>query len=365
MRGSASQDPQGSQGDWRWQIRHAVKTVRELDRVLQLSREERAGAETAEHAGFPFLLTPYLLGLCSKEEPGGPLRRQFIPHAHEQRSTPGDLADPLGEVAHQVAPELIRRYPDRALLLTTDQCAAYCRFCTRSRLVGSGEGPRSLQRLGPALTYLRAHTEIRDVILSGGDVLVQSTARITAVVAAVRSIPHVETIRIATRVPSLLPQRITPKLLESLRPYHPLFVMSHFNHPDELTALARHACEALANGGFPVLNQAVLLRGVNDDAETLARLFRGLVRVRIRPYYLLQADPVKGTGHLRTPLATGVRLMGELQGKLSGIALPKLIVDTPGGQGKVPIQPDYVVGQGGGLTRLRTPGGAEVDYLDP
>jgi lysine 2,3-aminomutase len=241
----------------------------------------------------------------------------------------------------------------------------YCRFCTRSRLVGAGGGARSLDALGPALAYLRQHPEISDVIISGGDPLVMATDRIARLVSAVRAIPSVETIRLATRVPVVLPQRITDELLQALRPHHPIWVMTHFNHPRELTPEAALACNRLADAGFPVMNHCVLLRGVNDDADVLTQLFRGLVRLRVRPYYLLQADPVQGTGHLRTPLAVGVEIMERLQGRLSGIALPKFIVDTPGGMGKVPVSPSFIVAQGENVTRFRTHRGVEVDYWDP
>ncbi|HVW29530.1 MAG TPA: KamA family radical SAM protein [Polyangiaceae bacterium] len=351
--------------DWRWQLQNAVRTARELDAALTLTDDERTQALAAERAGLPLSITPYYLGLVDKEDPSCPIRRQVVPRIEEAREVPGDLRDPLGEEAHEAAPHLVQRYPDRALLIATDRCAVYCRFCTRSRLVGAGGGATSLERLAPAFAYLRAHPEVRDVIVSGGDPLAMSTERITRLVRALRGVPSIETIRLATRVPVALPQRITAELLSALRPHHPLWVMTHFNHPKELTDQARLACRRLADAGFPVMNHTVLLRGVNDDAATLAALFRGLVRERVRPYYLLQADPVRGTGHLRTPLATGVRIMGELQGRLSGIALPKFIVDTPGGMGKVPAGPDYVVSRSPGKTRFRTHRGVEVDYVDP
>ncbi len=259
----------------------------------------------------------------------------------------------------------MQRYPDRALLLATDRCGVYCRFCTRSRMVGDGGGAVSLERLGPAFAYLTAHPEVRDVIVSGGDPLTMATDRLVRLVARLRAIPSVETIRLATRVPVTLPSRVTAELVRALRPYHPLWVMTHFNHPRELTPQAERACRRLADAGFPVMNQTVLLRGVNDDAAVLAALFRGLVRWRVRPYYLLQMDPVRGTSHLRTPLATGIAVMEQLQGRLTGIALPRFIVDTPGGMGKVPVGPDYVVARSPGRTLLRTPRGVEVEYLDP
>jgi lysine 2,3-aminomutase len=357
--------PDTEEQHWGGQLRNAVRTVKGLSEKLQLSPEELAGAAAAERAGLPISVTPYYLSLCDARDPSCPIRKQVVPHALEGLTVPGDLRDPLGEEAHEVAPDLIQRYPDRALLLVTDRCAVYCRFCTRSRIVGTGSGPRSELRLIPAFEYLRAHPEIRDVIVSGGDPLAMSTNRIVRVLSALRYIPSVETIRIATRMPVALPQRITHELVQALRAFHPIWIMTHFNHPKELTAIAREGLRRLVDGGFPVMNHTVLLRGVNDDSAVLSELFRGLVRERVRPYYLLQTDPVRGTGHLRTPLDTGLRIMEELQGRLSGIALPKFIVDTPGGMGKVPVHPNYIVSRGKGVTRFRTHRGVEVDYLDP
>ena len=336
-----------------------------LARALDLTPEEREGAERAEREGLPLAITPYYLSLCDRRDPTCPVRRQCVPRAAEASEVAGDMVDPLGEVEHEVAPHLVRRYPDRVLLLATDRCAVYCRFCTRSRIVGDGGGPTPLDRLEPAFAWIAQHPEIRDVIVSGGDPLAMATDRLERLLARVRAIPSVETIRLATRVPVTLPMRITPELVRALRRHHPIWVMTHFNHPRELTRESIAACTRLADAGFPVMNQSVLLRGVNDDAEVLERLFRGLVRARVRPYYLLQADPVRGTGHLRTPLAKGIAIMEALQGRLSGIALPKLICDTPAGRGKVPLTPDYVVSRGPGTTTLRTFRGEHVTYVDP
>lgn len=351
--------------DWRWQLRNAVTTTAGLAERLALTDAEREGAERAEAAGFPISVTPYYLSLADAEDPACPIRRQVVPLAAESLVAHGDMRDPLGEEAHEVAPELVQRYPDRALLLVSDRCSVYCRFCTRSRMVGAGGGARSLSRLEPALQYLRSHPEVTDVIISGGDPLVMSTQRLVSIVAAVREVASVETIRLATRVPVTLPQRITEELLTALRPFHPLWVMTHFNHPKELTETSQRACQMLADAGFPVMNQTVLLKGINDDAEVLAQLFRGLVRQRVRPYYLLQMDPVVGTSHLRTTVNRGRQIMDRLQGRLSGIALPKYIVDTPGGFGKVPAGPSYVVAERAGVTTFRSPRGMMVDYLDP
>jgi lysine 2,3-aminomutase len=351
--------------DWRWQLRNAVTTLDDLARAIALSPSEVAGTRRAEAQGLPLRITPYYLSLIDRADPACPIRRQCIPESREGDDVPGDLADPLGEVDHEVAPHLVQRYPDRVLLLATDRCAVYCRFCTRSRMVGGGDGAVSLEALQPAFAWLRAHPEVRDVIVSGGDPLAMATDRLARVVAEIRAVPSVETIRLATRVPVTLPMRIDAELLDALRPYHPLWVMTHFNHPRELSPQAIAACACLVDAGFPVNNQTVLLAGINDDERTLEALFRGLVRARVRPYYLLQADPVRGTGHLRTPLARGVELMARLQGRVSGIALPRFVCDTPGGGGKVPLSADAIVARSGRATTLRTFRGEEVDYIDP
>jgi lysine 2,3-aminomutase len=351
--------------DWHAQLRESVRNVDALAKALDLTADELEGARRAELEGLPIAITPYYLSLCDRHDPKCPIRMQCVPRALEAREVPGDMVDPLGEVEHEVAPHLVRRYPDRVLLLATDRCAVYCRFCTRSRIVGDGGGAAPLEHLEPALAWIAAHPEIRDVIVSGGDPLAMATDRLDRLLTRVRAIPTVETIRLATRVPVTLPMRVTSELLEALRKHHPVWVMTHFNHPKELTAESIGACTRLADAGFPVMNQAVLLAEINDDADVLETLFRGLVRARVRPYYLLQTDPVRGTGHLRTPLARGIAIMERLQGRLSGIALPKLICDTPGGRGKVPLSPDYVVSRELGRTVLRTFRGEEIAYIDP
>lgn len=361
----ASRRPRAERRVWTEELRASLRTADDLSLALDLTPEELEGARRAERAGLPIQITPYYLSLCDKHDPSCPVRRQCVPVADEARALPGELEDPLGEVAHEVAPHLVQRYPDRALLLATDRCGVYCRFCTRSRMVGDGGGATSLERLAPAFAYLEAHPEVRDVIVSGGDPLTLATPRLARLVERVRAIPSVETIRLATRVPVTLPSRVTLELVRALRPFHPIWVMTHYNHPKELTPEAARACRVLVDHGFPVMNQTVLLRGINDEASTLEALFRGLVRWRVRPYYLLQMDPVKGAGHLRTSVQRGVDLMEQLQGRLSGIALPKLIVDTPGGMGKVPVGPEYVVERSPGRTVLRTHRGVQVEYLDP
>ncbi len=352
--------------DWRWQARHSVTDLQGLDNALNLTDSERIGATRAMAAGLPISITPYYLALCDPIDPGCPIRRQCIPRAEEAIAVDGDLRDPLGEEAHQVAPHLIQRYPDRVLLIATDRCGVYCRFCTRSRIVGDGGGARSMAALEPAFGWIEAHPEVRDVIISGGDPCVMSTERLARLLRRIREIDHVDYVRLATRAPVTLPQRITEDLVSAIRESHDsTWIMTHFNHPKELTEEARAACARLVDAGLPVMNQSVLLRGVNDDEHTLEALFRGLVRSRIRPYYLLQMDPVGGTGHLRTPIRRGIELMAGLQGRVSGIALPKLIVDTPGGLGKVPIGPNYLLSEQGGVTVLETFRGDRVEYYDP
>jgi lysine 2,3-aminomutase len=357
----APQDP----SDWRWQLRHAITDLAALEAAVALTDAERRGTTHALEGGFPLSITPYYAGLIDPHDPACPIRRQCVPQALEQREVPGDLRDPLGEEDNEVAPHLVQRYPDRALLIATDRCSVYCRFCTRSRMVGHGGGTRSLSSLEPALAYLRAHPEVQEVIVSGGDPLVMKSERVAELLGALAKIESIGNLRLASRTPVTLPQRITPDLCRALRSHPAVWLMTHFNHPRELSEESRRACAMLVDHGIPVMNHTVLLRGVNDDAEVLEALFRGLVRTRVRPYYLLQADPVRGTGHLRTPLDTGLEIMARLQGRLSGIALPKFIVDTPHGRGKVPVGPNYIVARAGGLTTLRTFRGELVDYVDP
>ncbi len=351
--------------DWRAQLTHAITDLAGLDRTVRLTDAERQGAERALSGGFPLSITPYYASLIDPDDPACPIRRQVVPHADEAREVPGDLRDPLGEEANEVAPHLVQRYPDRALLLATDRCSVYCRFCTRSRMVGNGGGTRSMEALEPAFAYLASHPEVQEVIISGGDPLVMKSERVAALLARLAALPHIGDVRVASRTPVTLPQRITPELCRALRSHPSVWLMTHFNHPRELSDEARRACALLVDHGIPVMNHTVLLRGVNDDASTLEALFRGLVRTRVRPYYLLQTDPVRGSGHLRTPLDVGLAIMAKLQGRLSGIALPKLIVDTPNGRGKVPVGPNYIVAHADGVTTLRTFRDELVDYIDP
>ena len=350
--------------DWRWQLRNRLSTKEELSALLPLTPDEERGMDAAPGL-FRVGITPYYFSLIDRDHPSCPVRMQVIPRAAELVVEDGDLVDPLGEDAHSPATGIFHRYPDRCLLLAVDRCAIYCRHCNRRRLVGQEESPISREDLRQAIDYIRRTPAIRDVLISGGDPLTLSTDRLEEIVAAVRSIPHVEIIRIGTRVPVVLPMRIDDALCAMLRRYHPLYVNTHFNHPKELTPLARAACERLADAGIPLGNQTVLLRGVNSSVRVMRRLFTELLKVRVRPYYLFQGDVAAGTSHLRTSIETGIEIMQNLRGFVSGLAVPHLVIDTPGGMGKVNIGPDYVVARGADKWTLRNYEGRLVDYPQP
>jgi lysine 2,3-aminomutase len=358
----ASYDPE-SWADWRWQLRHRMTRLEHFEAYLDLTEAERLGlAMGAER--FAVSVTPHFAALMDPFDPACPIRRQVVPTASEFVVSTGDMEDPCGEDHSSMVDGLVHRYPDRVLLLALDTCASYCRYCTRSRLVShSALGPLP-GRMVAILDYLRAHTEVRDVLLSGGDPLLLSEARLDALLASIREIEHIEFLRIGSRVPSFLPQRITPQLIAVLR-RHRVWLSLHFSHPSELTPEVATACDLLADAGIPLGSQTVLLRGINDDAEVLKELFHGLLKIRVRPYYLYQADPVVGTAHLRTTIAKGLELMQQLRGHTSGYAVPTYVVDAPGGGGKIPLQPGTVVERGDGAWRLRNWAGEVYTYLDP
>ncbi|HEX2572838.1 MAG TPA: KamA family radical SAM protein [Polyangia bacterium] len=350
--------------DWRWQLRHRLTTLAELERVLHLTEAERAGLRTAERH-FPVGITPYYAALMDPDSPHCPIRMQSIPVGAEAERAAGELRDPLGEDGLSPVPGIVHRYPDRVLLLALDRCALYCRHCNRRRMVAQDDGVISVPMIEEALAYVRRTPRIRDVLVSGGDPLTLATDRLEWIISSLRAIPHVEIIRLGTRVPVCLPQRITDELVAMLRRYHPLYINTHFNHPKELTPEARAGCERLADAGIPLGNQAVLLRGVNSSARTLRALFRELLKVRVRPYYLFQGDPVLGTDHLRTPVAAGIEIMEQLRGHISGMAIPHLVIDAPGGGGKLPIGPNYVLAWGTERLKLRNWEGKVVEYPEP
>jgi lysine 2,3-aminomutase len=351
-------------GDWRWQLRHALAGADALSRLVPLTEDERRGLALAEGRA-RVAVTPYYAALMDPAHPSCPVRRQAIPTAAEAERSPGDLHDPLGEDVRRPVRAVVHRYPDRALLLATDRCAVYCRHCTRRRVTFSEAGAISRTDLDEAVAYLRARPSIRDVIVSGGDPLVLDDARLDEILSAVRGVPHVKIVRVATRAPVVCPMRVTRDLAALLRRHAPLFVVTHFNHPRECTAEARAACEALVDAGVPVENQTVLLRGVNSSPRILKDLFERLLECRVRPYYLHQGDLAEGTGHLRTPLEAGIAILEELRGRTSGLAIPHLAVDLPGGGGKVTLQPRYLLGRDGNAHLLRNFRGERFRYEDP
>jgi lysine 2,3-aminomutase len=326
--------------DWRWQLAHMLDSADELASVVALSEPERAGLAASARL-FRVGVTPYYASLMDPVHASCPIRMQVIPSAAEADIRAEELRDPLGEDSHNPAPAIVHKYPDRVLLLVVDRCGVYCRHCNRRRLVG-GDDPPTTSDIDAGIAYIARTRRIRDVLLSGGDPLLLATAKLDAILTKLRAIPHVETIRIGTRLPVVCPMRVDAELVAALRKHHPLFVNTHFNHARELTAEARTACERLADAGIPVGNQTVLLRGINSSVRSLRALMRGLLRARVRPYYLFQGDTVIGTDHLRTPIETAQELYRGLRGWMTGMAVPMLVLDAPGGGGKVPLVPSYV-----------------------
>jgi lysine 2,3-aminomutase len=330
--------------DWRWQIKNRIRTSEQLEKMLNLSSGERQGQEMLR-SKLPLAITPYFMSLLPKDDPDNPLRRTVVPTVNELLKMPGESHDPLGEEDQSPVPGLVHRYPDRVLLLVLDFCSTYCRYCTRSRVVGHGAVHPSKTRLESAIDYIRSKPEIRDVLISGGDPLTLNDDRLEWLLFHLRQIPHVEMIRIGTKIPAVLPQRITPKLVRMLRKYHPLWMSLHFTHPDECTPEAYRACTLLANAGIPLGSQTVLLKGINDNVDTMRELVHQLLRMRVRPYYLYQCDPIYGSSHFRTPVAKGLEIIRGLRGFTSGYAVPTYVIDAPGGGGKIPLMPDYVRGR--------------------
>ncbi|MBI5069695.1 MAG: KamA family radical SAM protein [Deltaproteobacteria bacterium] len=350
--------------DWRWQQRHALRSAEALSRVVELTAEERAGiAATADV--FRLGVTPYYASLMDPHHPFCPVRMQAIPLPGEAVSGPGELRDPLGEDRNRPVRALVHKYPDRALLLVTDTCPVYCRHCTRRRITGGTEDAFDRGAIEEALDYLRRRPEVRDVIVSGGDPLVLADDRLAWVLEGVRAIPHVQILRLATRGPVTCPMRVDAALARLLRSVKPLFVVTHFNHAKECTGEAQAACELLVDHGVPVENQTVLLRRVNSSARAIADLNHRLLSWRVRPYYLHQGDLAQGTGHLRTPLSAGVAILEQLRGHTSGLAIPHLAVDLPGGGGKVTLQPDYVLSRDPGGTWFRGFRGGRYHVPEP
>jgi len=328
--------------DWKWQFRNRITSIEQLGQYLRLTKRDKARLRLVT-ARYPLAVTPYYLSLINPDDPHDPIRRQAVPSVAEIACHGMGQEDPLAEHEHSVVPGLVHRYPDRCLMVLTNLCPMLCRHCTRKREWRHGTWVRKPLDIAAMLAYIKKNRGIRDVIISGGDVFSLSTDRLEKVIAAIRSIDHVEIIRIGTRYPVVLPQRIDEQLCAMLSQYPPLWINTHFNHPNELTPAAARACDRLLRSGVPINNQSVLLRGVNDSVATQLHLCRGLLRIRVRPYYLFQTDDVEGTEHLRTPIETGIAIMQGLIGHTSGLAIPRFVVDLPGGGGKVPLQPEYLV----------------------
>jgi len=350
--------------DYKWQLRHRVDTLAELETRLDLTDEERAGVLLAG-TKLAMSITPHFFNLIDRHNPACPIRRQVIPRIEEGWNAPEERADPCSEDSHMPVPGLVHRYPDRVLFLVTDRCASYCRYCTRSRVV-SGVGEQHLEtQWEEAFRYLENAPQVRDVLLSGGDPLLFSDDRLDVILTRLRAIPHIQFIRIGTRIPIFLPQRITPELCNMLHKHHPLFISIHSNHPRELTAEVHSALGRLADAGIQLGNQSVLLRGVNDSAAIQQALVHKLLMCRVRPYYLYQCDLINGSSHLRTGVAEGVAIIESLRGHTTGYAIPQLVIDGPGGGGKIPINPNYLIDTAPGGVTLRNFEGKIFEYPDP
>lgn len=349
--------------DWRWQLRNMVTDAAGLSRLITLSDDERAGL-AASPGLFRVGATPYYASLMDPDQPSCPIRRQAIPSARELDLADGELRDPLGEESHAPAPCVFHKYPDRVLLYVVDRCAIYCRHCNRRRIVG-GDDPPTARELDAGIDYIARTPRIRDVLLSGGDPFLLPTAKLDRILGRLRAIDHIDIIRIGTRMPVVCPMRIGDELTTMLRRHHPVFVNTHFNHPKEITAESKAACERLVDAGVPVGNQAVLLRGINSSVRCLRALMRGLLRMRVRPYYLFQGDTVLGTDHLRTRVEDAIALMDGLRGWMTGMGIPHLVIDAPGGGGKIPIGPDYLQEIGDEWATLRNYRGAPIQYPQP
>ena len=350
--------------DWRWQLRHRFRNENDLRRIMQLSAQETLALRGAAGA-LPLAITPYYASLLDPDDATQPLRRTVVPVSLESRHSVGEQSDPLHEEGSTVRPGLVHRYPDRVLFLVTDHCSVFCRYCTRSRLVGQASDTSPSRRTWQgAIDYIADHTEVRDVLLSGGDPLTLPDSELEWLLTRLRAIPHVELIRIGTKVPLVLPQRVTPDLTTMLAKFHPLWMSIHATHPDELTEEASAALARLADAGIPLGSQTVLLSGINDSPETLRQLMHGLVRRRVKPYYLYQCDPILGSSHFRTPVKRGLELIGSLRGHTTGYAVPTYVIDAPGGGGKIPIQPETIVARDAAGLTLRGFQGTLFRYPD-
>ncbi|MBM3555045.1 MAG: KamA family radical SAM protein [Alphaproteobacteria bacterium] len=356
----------GDWNDWRWQARNRVRSLAELARLIKLSEDESAAI--SRHTGsLPVGITPYYASLLAEDDPADPIRRTVVPVSGEYLRTPGEADDPLGEDHDTQVPGLVHRYPDRVLFLTTGFCSTYCRYCTRSRMVGEvgGEYHFSVPQWDKALDYIEATPTIRDVLLSGGDPLTLADEKLDYLLGRLRRIKHVEFVRIGSKQPVVLPQRVTPAFTRMLKKHHPLWMSLHFLHPAEMTPEVEEAVARLADAGVPLGSQTVLLKGINDDVEVMKNLMHALLRNRVKPYYIFQCDPITGSSHFRTPVEKGIEIVSGLRGHTTGYAVPQFVIDAPGGGGKIALQPDCVVGRDGDDLLLRNFEGKVFRYADP
>lgn len=356
--------PDVSWNDWKWQLKNRIENVDELKKYLPLTPEEEEGARKCIEI-LRMAITPYFLSLIDPNDPNDPIRKQAVPTANELYKSIADQVDPLHEDADSPVPGLTHRYPDRVLFLITDQCSMYCRHCTRRRFAGNSDCAMPLEQIDKAIDYIAKTPVIRDVLLSGGDALLVSDERLEYIIKKLRAIPHVEIIRIGSRTPVVMPQRITPELVSMLKKYHPIWLNTHFNHPNEITPESKRACEMLADAGIPLGNQSVLLRGVNDCVHVMKDLVHELVKIRVRPYYIYQCDLSMGLEHFRTTVSKGIEIIEGLRGHTSGFCVPTFVVDAPGGGGKIPVMPNYLISQSQSKVVLRNYEGVITTYSQP
>ncbi|WP_039944350.1 lysine 2,3-aminomutase [Thermicanus aegyptius] len=350
--------------DWMWQLTHTIRKVEDLKQVVNLTPDEEEGVRISTMT-IPLNITPYYASLMDPDDPTDPIRMQSVPISHELLRTPYDMPDPLLEDTDSPVPGITHRYPDRVLFLITNQCSMYCRYCTRRRFSGQIGLGVSRQQMDRGIAYIREHPEIRDVLLSGGDALLVNDHILEYLLKNLRAIPHVEIIRIGTRAPVVFPQRITENLASILKKYHPIWLNTHFNHPKEITKEAAEACDRLSMAGIPLGNQSVILAGINDDPYIMKNLMHELVKIRVRPYYIYQCDLSEGIGHFRAPISKGLEIIEFLRGHTSGYAVPTFVVDAPGGGGKIPLSPTYILSQSPTKTVLRNFEGVITSYPEP
>lgn len=350
--------------DWKWQVKNRIETFEQLKKYIPLNADEEKGVKESLST-LRMAITPYYLSLINPDDPHCPVRKQAVPSGLETHRSVADLLDPLHEDEDSPVPGLTHRYPDRVLFLITDMCSMYCRHCTRRRFAGQTDNESPSERIQKGIDYIARTPEVRDVLLSGGDALMVSDKMLESIIQRLRAIPHVEIIRIGTRTPVVCPQRITDDLVNMLKKYHPIWLNTHFNHPNEITPESTAACERMANAGIPLGNQSVLLRGINDCVHVMKKLVHGLVKIRVRPYYIYQCDLSMGLEHFRTPVSKGIEIIENLRGHTSGYAVPTFVVDAPGGGGKTPVMPTYIISQAPGKVVLRNFEGVITTYTEP